>query len=895
MYTTISRTLCTLFLFLIATAASAQLTAWQYRMPFEATDSSGSTLTNYQVRLQVNTAALVSAGHMNAAGNDIRFADSCGTTIYPHFTESGMNSANTVIWVLVPSIAANSTETFYMFYGNSAAATTSAFAAVFTNVYISSGDVTLTGTQNYDWFQVNAGHTVYVQTGSVLTINARNMIIDGTISGIGAGHQAPALNTSGNGPGAGTTSANSGSGGGSYGGVGGLGGLDAGDTPGNGGPVYGTATANDIDMGSSGGSGTTSAGNGGGGVQLNGDYIWIGAGGAIHMNGTTGASTASRGGGGGAGGGVLLMGKHIANAGTIAANGGDGATGTSTFNDGGGGGGGGRVKMLYTRTLTNSGTWTANPGLGGGYGDQASGQPGAAGTTHAGATSAYYVPEITAGNELTLMAPVVTLSATTICSTDSITATATAGYTTYSFLVNGTPVSTGTSNSYTYTGLSNGDILAVSAEAGACFIYTSDNDTISVLANSSAGTPMVSAEICIGGTDTLMTSGSAGVVTWYEFDGNNYNFAGTGSPLMFGPMNTAGTFTFVAVANNGGCAIDTSAFVTTLVNALPVAGTVTTSLTDTNLCAFDTVLFTANGSTGMISWLVQFGQMGPYGAFGNGNPFNPGPPSNQDIGAYNFVAVASATGCPDDTSAPLALYVRTTPEVMLGGDTTLCAGPLTLDAGHPGESYLWNTADTTQQLSVTASGTYSVTVTTMYGCSGTDVISVTINPNPVVSITGPSSSVCLDDAAITLSASPAGGSFSGPGMAANMFSPSAAGVGTHIISYSVTDNNGCTGSNFTQVGVSACVSVPENSVLGSVAVYPNPSNGQFSITVANGNGTDLLIEMIDISGRVIHSQTENNVHAGHTATVNAEGAAAGTYFLRITSGADVRIGKVIVE
>lgn len=874
----------------------AQLTAWQYRVPMGITDTSGLTQTNYQVRLSVNTAAPIGAGHMLPTGDDIRFADSCGVVVYEHFVESGMNSANTIIWVRVPSIAANGTAVCFMYYGNASATAVSSFSGTFPAAFISGGlNSTLTGIQTYDWFQVDVNDTVFMTAGTALTINARNIIIDGVVSGNGSGYQAPGINTAGTGPGGGGTSTNSGCGGGSYGSVGGTGGMDAGDTPGTGGPAYGTAGGTDIDMGSSGGSGTGISfnGHGGGAVITNADYVSVN--GSIHVNGASPSFDGTgRGAGGGAGGGILILAGHVTLAGVFSADGGNGASGTSTANDSGGGGAGGRVKTFYSGTSVNTSTATANGGIGGPYGTAAPGQPGTAGSISNLNAGSYDVPSVLIGGEVSLAAPTLVISATNICAGDTINATATAGYTTYSFLVNGNPVSTGTTNSYTYTGLSNGDILSVSVTIDPCYTLVSNTDTISITANSIAGTAMATSSICQGGTDTLMTQGSTGVITWFEYDGSNYNLVGTGDPLFPGPMNTAGTFTFVAVANNGGCAIDTSSMVTTIVNSAPVAGTVSTTLADTNLCAFDSLWFTANGSNGNIAWYVQFGQVGPYGLFGSGNPFNPGPPSNQDVGAYNFIAVATAPGCPDDTSAALPLYVRATPEVSLGNDTTLCAGPLVLDAGNPGESYLWSNFDTTQQVSVTSSNTYIVFVTTMYGCAGSDTIELTINPNPVVTFSTPST-VCVDDGTVTLVAIPAGGTFTGPGVTGNSFSPVGAGTGTHIISYTVTDGNGCTGSGNTPIVVSACVGISENAMLQSVVVYPNPNSGTFNVTVNNGSSPELTIEVVDITGRVIHTQQESNITAGFTTQVELGDAVAGTYFLRISSGNETRIEKLIVE
>lgn len=73
-----------------------------------------------------------------------------------------------------------------------------------------------------------------------------------------------------------------------------------------------------------------------------------------------------------------------------------------------------------------------------------------------------------------------------------------------------------------------------------------------------------------------------------------------------------------------------------------------------------------------------------------------------------------------------------TPIVNLGQDTLpLCASTTSIDAGtDPSwDSYLWNTEETTQNITVTQSGLYSVKVTDSNGCIGYDNVLVSlINP-----------------------------------------------------------------------------------------------------------------------------------------------------------------------
>lgn len=93
-----------------------------YKKSIEITGSSAGAQTNYQVAVTVDTAALITAGKMNADGSDIRFTDSLGAVL-SYWIESGINTSSTRIWVKVPSIPASpDTATIYLYYGNTGAA-----------------------------------------------------------------------------------------------------------------------------------------------------------------------------------------------------------------------------------------------------------------------------------------------------------------------------------------------------------------------------------------------------------------------------------------------------------------------------------------------------------------------------------------------------------------------------------------------------------------------------------------------------------------------------------------------------------------------------------------------------------------------------------------------------
>ncbi|MBK9764070.1 MAG: gliding motility-associated C-terminal domain-containing protein [Flavobacteriales bacterium] len=102
-------------------------------------------------------------------------------------------------------------------------------------------------------------------------------------------------------------------------------------------------------------------------------------------------------------------------------------------------------------------------------------------------------------------------------------------------------------------------------------------------------------------------------------------------------------------------------------------------------------------------------------------PVVPGPHS---------VTITNAQGCTGTTNFNVNLFPL--PVVDLGPDIMICGavGQL-LNAGNASSNYLWNTGETTQQLSVSNSGTYSVEVTNANGCTTSDVVHVQMNPLPV--------------------------------------------------------------------------------------------------------------------------------------------------------------------
>ncbi len=98
------------------------LSGWDYRSEIDVDNTSNaSVLTNFQVKLTVNTSALVSAGKASADGGDIRFLNSSGTNLEFWIENGTYNTTTTTIWINCDNIAASAITNIYMFYGNSSA------------------------------------------------------------------------------------------------------------------------------------------------------------------------------------------------------------------------------------------------------------------------------------------------------------------------------------------------------------------------------------------------------------------------------------------------------------------------------------------------------------------------------------------------------------------------------------------------------------------------------------------------------------------------------------------------------------------------------------------------------------------------------------------------------
>lgn len=92
---------------------------WSYRTELTITENSGSTLTNYQVRLDLDASYFDTDYVWTSDGRDLRILDTDDTTELEFFIESWNSATQTaVVWLQFDTLAANSNRLVYLYAGN---------------------------------------------------------------------------------------------------------------------------------------------------------------------------------------------------------------------------------------------------------------------------------------------------------------------------------------------------------------------------------------------------------------------------------------------------------------------------------------------------------------------------------------------------------------------------------------------------------------------------------------------------------------------------------------------------------------------------------------------------------------------------------------------------------
>mgnify|MGYP001627180524 CR=1 FL=1 len=283
-----------------------------------------------------------------------------------------------------------------------------------------------------------------------------------------------------------------------------------------------------------------------------------------------------------------------------------------------------------------------------------------------------------------------------ICQNGSTTLTA-SGATSYSWSPGGQTTASITVNpavTSTYT---------VSGTTSGCVNTDQVVVTVNPLPNVSAG-PDVS--ICSSGSTTLTASGATSY-TWSP--GGQTTTSITVSPVT--------TTTYTVTGTALGCTNTDEVIVTVMTTAPIDAGP------DVTICQGASTVLTASGGV-TYNW---------NNGLGEGNGFTVSPMTTT---TYS-VSGTDANGCIG--SDDVVVTVNPLPNVNAGTDQTVCDGASITLIGGGANSYTWNNSVVNGVPFNQAIGTiiYTVSGTDVNGCVNSDDVQVSVVPNPVPVITGP--------------------------------------------------------------------------------------------------------------------------------------------------------------
>jgi uncharacterized repeat protein (TIGR02543 family) len=297
------------------------------------------------------------------------------------------------------------------------------------------------------------------------------------------------------------------------------------------------------------------------------------------------------------------------------------------------------------------------------------------------------IPTITAG------------SATTLCSGSSVVLTASVG-SSYLWSNGATTQSITASTSGNYTVQVTNASGCQSPASAVTVVTVGTSPTASISGNTS---------FCTGGNTVLTSTATAGsgTISSYQWQVGGVNVASAGTSATY-TATAAGSYT-VTVTNSNGCSFTSAAYVVSA-NALPSA-----SISgNTSFCTGGNTVLTSTATAGSGSISSYQWKIGGVNVASGGTSATY---TATDAGSYT-VTVTNSNGCSFTSSDYVATMnaLLATPTISAGGATTFCSGGSVVLTASAGTTYLWSNNATTQAITVTNAGSYTVQVTNASGC-----------------------------------------------------------------------------------------------------------------------------------------------------------------------------------
>ena len=88
--------------------------------------------------------------------------------------------------------------------------------------------------------------------------------------------------------------------------------------------------------------------------------------------------------------------------------------------------------------------------------------------------------------------------------------------------------------------------------------------------------------------------------------------------------------------------------------------------------------------------------------------------------------------------------------------------------------------------------------------------------------------------------------------------------------------------------------VDNSDLMSSLNVYPNPTNGKFTVSINNPEAANMTLELVNISGQVVYRNEVKGAYS-YNEDIDASSFAKGVYYLKVNDGNAVKVEKVVVQ
>jgi len=210
-------------------------------------------------------------------------------------------------------------------------------------------------------------------------------------------------------------------------------------------------------------------------------------------------------------------------------------------------------------------------------------------------------------------------------------------------------------------------------------------------------------------------------------------------------------------------------------------------------------------------------------------------------------------------------------------------------------TYNWSSGGNAATEAPLSGGTYTCTITDANGC--TEVVTAIVNITGCAGFSVSAGTIVLESAAgandgsaevnVTGGAAPITFLWSPGGQTTNP----AVGLGANTYTCTITDDIGCTEVVVMTVNV---VGIHEATLNAAVSIFPNPSNGVFTVEFTRAIGDDYNLEIINMLGQGVYNENFA-INGSFTKHLDLNSLQKGVYFLNVSNSAGKATYKLIVE